>query len=69
MTGASGMTDVRWFAPVYLPERLFVRLSVRERLPPKPGRDFGTIKMQLETLNSAGEKVMEATVSYLFRCR
>ncbi len=69
MTGASGMSDVRWFSPVYPPEKLSVRLFVRERVPPKPGRSFGTVKMQLVTLNRAHEKVMEATVSYLFKCR
>jgi acyl dehydratase len=69
MTGASGMTDVRWLAPVRPPELLTVRITVREKLPPKPGRDFGTIKMALETFNRANDKVMSATVSYLFRCR
>jgi acyl dehydratase len=68
MMGASGMTDVRWFAPVRPPDNLSVRIAVREKIPPRPGRPFGTIKIELETLNIKNEKVMSALVSYLFKC-
>jgi acyl dehydratase len=66
MTGASGLTDVRWYLPVHPPESISVRIVVREKIPPRPGRSFGTIRIELETYNAAEEKVMSAIVSYLF---
>lgn len=69
MTGASGMSEVRWFAPVRPPAQISVRLSVLEKIGPKPGRDFGTIRMQLEAFSGGEQKVMSAVVAYLFRCR
>ena len=69
MTGASGMNDVRWFRPVMLPNNISVRFSVLDKLQPKPGRNFGSIKCKLESLNSDNDVVMCADVNYLFKSR
>lgn len=69
MTGASGMTDVCWFKPVYPPQSIWVRLSAVEKIHGAKGRSFGTVVMLLEALLEGEVLAMSARVSYLFRYR
>lgn len=66
MTGASGMSEVRWLCPVSVPNQLSVRLTVLEERDPKPGKSFGTVVCLLETLLRDGGVAMSAKVQYLF---
>lgn len=66
MTGASGMSEVRWYRPVLLPNQLTVRLTVLEKHDPKPGRRFGTVVCRLEALLQDDTLAMSAQVHYLF---
>jgi acyl dehydratase len=69
MTGASGMTDVRWFKPVFPPQDMWVRLSAVEKIQGARGKSFGTVVMLLEALLEGEVLAMSAKVSYLFRYR
>ena len=69
MTGASGMTDVRWFKPVFPPQSIWVRLSAVEKIQGAQGKPFGTVVMLLEALLEGEVLAMSAKVSYLFRYR
>jgi acyl dehydratase len=69
MTGASGMTDVRWFKPVFPPQDMWVRLSAVEKIQGARGKSFGTVVMLLEALLESEVLAMSAKVSYLFRYR
>jgi acyl dehydratase len=67
MTGASGMTDVRWFRPVFPPQNIWVRLSVVNKIPAAHGKPYGTVVMLLEALLDGEVLAMSTQVSYLFR--
>jgi acyl dehydratase len=69
MTGASGMTDVRWFKPVFPPQDIWVRLSTLEKIQGAQGKSFGTVVMLLEALLEVEVLAMSTKVSYLFRYR
>lgn len=69
MTGASGMENVRWHRPVTLPNELCVTVTVLDKSPPKPGKPFGVVTCELETIGQGGALMMTAVVDYLLAVR
>lgn len=66
MTGASGMTDVRWMRPVRPGDDLHVRINPISKVAPSAGKTFGTINIELTVHDGSDCPYMTGVVSYLF---
>ncbi|MBV7378583.1 MaoC family dehydratase [Maritimibacter dapengensis] len=67
--GASGMDEVRWFAPARPGDRIHVRAEVIEAALSKSRPDFGRVRFRYDVHRADGEKIASYIGNHLIKAR